>query len=208
MIVFSQKNLAFLSMPKTASTSYIHALSPYATITVKGPPNFKHMSLQKFDKILRPVLEHNTQKTIETLAVIRHPLDWMSSWYRYRLRDSLDCSENSTAGITFDEFVEHYMRNDPPRFARVGNQSSFLKPAGDRPKITHLFQYEDQISLVEFLKNRLEKEFELPVTNVSPKIRVQISPETENKSDANVRINLSFGKMQGPTKYKKTIVKG
>lgn len=208
MLVFSQKNLAFLSMPKTASTSYIHALSPYATITVKGPPNFKHMSLQKFDKVLRPVLEHNSQKTIETLAVIRHPLDWMSSWYRYRLRDSLDCSENSTAGITFDEFVEHYMRNDPPRFARVGNQSSFLKPAGDRPKITHLFQYEDQISLVEFLKNRLEKEFELPVTNVSPKIRVQISPETEKKSDANVRINLSFGKMQGPTKYKKTIVKG
>ena len=208
MLVFSQKNLAFLSMPKTASTSYIHALSPYATITVKGPPNFKHMSLQKFDKVLRPVLEHNSQKTIETLAVIRHPLDWMSSWYRYRLRDSLDCSENSTAGITFDEFVEHYMRNDPPRFARIGNQSSFLKPAGDRPKITHLFQYEDQISLVEFLKNRLEKEFELPVTNVSPKIRVQISPETEKKSDANVRINLSFGKMQGPTKYKKTIVKG
>jgi len=208
VLVFSQKNLAFLSMPKTASTSYIHALSPYATITVKGPPNFKHMSLQKFDKVLRPVLEHNSQKTIETLAVIRHPLDWMSSWYRYRLRDSLDCSENSTAGITFDEFVEHYMRNDPPRFARVGNQSSFLKPAGDRPKITHLFQYEDQISLVEFLKNRLEKEFELPVTNVSPKIRVQISPETEKKSDANVRINLSFGKMQGPTKYKKTIVKG
>ena len=208
MLVFSQKNLAFLSIPKTASTSYIHALSPYATITVKGPPNFKHMSLQKFDKVLRPVLEHNSQKTIETLAVIRHPLDWMSSWYRYRLRDSLDCSENSTAGITFDEFVEHYMRNDPPRFARVGNQSSFLKPAGDRPKITHLFQYEDQISLVEFLKNRLEKEFELPVTNVSPKIRVQISPETEKKSDANVRINLSFGKMQGPTKYKKTIVKG
>ena len=195
-------------MPKTASTSYIHALSPYATITVKGPPNFKHMSLQKFDKVLRPVLEHNSQKTIETLAVIRHPLDWMSSWYRCRLRDSLDCSENSTAGITFDEFVEHYMRNDPPRFARIGNQSSFLKPAGDRPKITHLFQYEDQISLVEFLKNRLEKEFELPVTNVSPKIRVQISPETEKKSDANVRINLSFGKMQGPTKYKKTIVKG
>lgn len=181
MLVFSQKNLAFLSMPKTASTSYIHALSPYATITVKGPPNFKHMSLQKFDKVLRPVLEHNSQKTIETLAVIRHPLDWMSSWYRYRLRDSLDCSENSTAGITFDEFVEHYMRNNPPRFARVGNQSSFLKPAGDRPKITHLFQYEDQISLVEFLKNRLEKEFELPVTNVSPKIRVQISPETEKK---------------------------
>ena len=165
-------------MPKTASTSYIHALSPYAIITIKGPPNFKHMSLQKFDKILRPVLERNSQKTIETLAVIRHPLDWMSSWYRYRLRDSLDCSENSTAGITFDEFVEHYMHNDPPRFARVGNQSSFLKPAGDRPKITHLFQYEDQISLVEFLKNRLEKEFELPVTNVSPKIRVQISPET------------------------------
>lgn len=208
MLVFSQKNLAFLSMPKTASTSYIHALSPYATITVKGPPNFKHMSLQKFDKVLRPVLEHNSQKTIETLAVIRHPLDWMSSWYRYRLRDSLDCSENSTAGITFDEFVEHYMRNDPPRFARIGNQSSFLKPAGDRPKITHLFQYEDQISLVEFLKNRLEKEFELPVTNVSPKIRVQISPETEKNSDANVRINLSFGKMQGPTKYKETIVKG
>ena len=142
------------------------------------------------------------------MAVIRHPLDWMSSWYRYRLRDSLDCSENSTAGITFDEFVENYMRNDPPRFARVGNQSSFLKPAGDRPKISHLFQYEDQISLVEFLKNRLEKEFELPVTNVSPKIRVQISPETEKKFRRNVRINLSFGKMQGPTKYKKTIVKG
>lgn len=105
MLVFPKKNLVFLSVPKTASTSYINGLQKHAAIVAKGPASVKHMNLQRFDKTLRPLLELNRPHPYETLAIIRHPLDWLSSWYRYRMRDTLDCGERSTAGITFDEFV-------------------------------------------------------------------------------------------------------
>lgn len=179
MLVFPKKNLVFLSVPKTASTSYINGLQKHAAIVAKGPASVKHMNLQRFDKTLRPLLELNRPHPYETLAIIRHPLDWLSSWYRYRMRDTLDCGERSTAGITFDEFVTEYLKGAPATYANVGSQARFLKPAEGQPKVTHLFQYENQDRIKEFLRERICDDFELGFENVSPKIRVQISPDVE-----------------------------
>lgn len=89
MLVFIEKNLVFLSMPKTASTAFIAALTPYASMIIKSPPGVKHMNLRRFDNRLRPLIEKNQSVPIETLAVIRHPLDWLGSWYRYRQRNAI-----------------------------------------------------------------------------------------------------------------------
>ena len=93
MLVFIEKNLVFLSMPKTA---FIAALTPYASMMIKSPSGIKHMSLRRFDNRIRPLLEKSQKEPLETMAVIRHPIDWLGSWYRYRQRDKIENTPNST----------------------------------------------------------------------------------------------------------------
>ena len=54
-------------------------------------------------------------KNPETIAVIRHPVEWRSSWYRYRNRHSLVGHENSTRNVKLNEFVLEYCKDDPRR---------------------------------------------------------------------------------------------
>ena len=60
--------------------------------------------------------------------------------------------------------------------------------------MTHLFQYENQDRIKEFLRERICDDFELGFKNVSPKIRVQISPDVEARLRQNSPTNLSSGK--------------
>ena len=198
--MFPKKNLVFLSVPKTGTTSYINALQRHAEIIVKSPSSVKHMNLMRFNKTLRPLLELNRPHPFETLAVIRHPLDWLSSWYRYRMRDTLDCGERSTAGITFDQFVNEYLKGEPAAYANVGSQARFLKPGGGQDGVTHLFQYENQDRIKEFIKERICENFELEFANVSPKIRVQISPEVEARLRKKCADQFELWESAGPHK--------
>ena len=156
-------------MPKTASTAFIAALTPFASMIIKSPPGVKHMGLRRFDKRIRPLIEKQQQTQLGTLAVIRHPIDWLGSWYRYRQRDAIKNTQNSTQDISFNTFVQEYMRQSPPDFAKVGDQAKFLQPAKDAAPITHIFQYEDQSGLKQFLEQRLKVTFKLERKNVSPK---------------------------------------
>ena len=39
------------------------------------------------------------------VALMREPVDWLGSWYRYRQRDGMARPQNSTREISFDAFV-------------------------------------------------------------------------------------------------------
>lgn len=194
MLVFIEKNLVFLSMPKTASTAFIAALTPFASMIIKSPPGVKHMGLRRFDKRIRPLIEKQQQTQLETLAVIRHPIDWLGSWYRYRQRDAIKNTQNSTQDISFNTFVQEYMRQSPPDFAKVGDQAKFLQPAKDAAPITHIFQYEDQSGLKQFLEQRLKVTFKLEKKNVSPKKTLSCGPKSKTNCTKNAGANLIFGK--------------
>ena len=181
MLVFTEKNLVFLSMPKTASTAFIAALTHYASMIIKSPPGLKHMGLRRFNNRIRPLIEKNQSASVETLAVIRHPIDWLGSWYRYRQRDAIKNKSNSTQNVSFDSFVQEYMGQTPPDFAKVGDQAKFLHSSKESAPITYLFQYEDQSGLKQFLEQRLEIKFNLQKRNVSPKKNLILHPETEEK---------------------------
>lgn len=198
MLVFIEKNLVFLSMPKTASTAFIAALTPYASMIIKSPPGVKHMNLRRFDNRLRPLIEKNQSVPIETLAVIRHPLDWLGSWYRYRQRNAIKNTSNSTQDVSFDTFVQAYMRQTPTDFAKVGDQAKFLQPAKEFAPLTYLFQYEDQSGLKQFLEQRLEVTFKLENRNVSPKKTFSYTPKSKNSCVKSTSANLIFGKMLVP----------
>ena len=177
MIVFIQEKLVSPSAPKTGTTSLQAALGPHAYIMFRDPPGVKHINLGKYQRQIRKILENLSDGLFETFGIVRHPLDWMGSWYRYRQRDRLMGHQNSTHGISFDAFLSAYMSQDRPHFARVGDQARFFKPRPDDQPLDHLFQYEQLDQAVVFLENRLGRQIQLPQKNVSPKIDLPVSDE-------------------------------
>ena len=177
IIVFIKEKIFILSAPKTGTTSLQAALEPHAYITFRDPPGVKHINLGKYQRQIRKMLENLSDGPFETFGIVRHPLDWMGSWYRYRQRDRLIGHQNSTHGISFDAFLSAHMSQDRPHFARVGDQARFFKPRPDDQPLDHLFQYEQLDQAVAFLENRLGRQIQLPQKNVSPKIDLPVSDE-------------------------------
>ena len=177
IIVFIKEKIVILSAPKTGKTSFQAALEPYASIIFRDSPGVKHINLGKYQRQIRKMLENLSDGPFETFGIVRHPLDWMGSWYRYRQRDQLKGHQNSTHGISFDAFLTAYMSEDRPHFARVGDQARFFKPRPDDQPLDHLFQYEQLDQAVTFLENRLGQQIQLPHKNALPKVDIPVSDE-------------------------------
>lgn len=181
MLVFWKERLTFLAVPKTGTTAYEVALGERADMIVRDPPQLKHSPIYRYNRFFRPMFEKQGAENMETLAVMREPVSWLSSWYRYRARPFMDGKPNSTAGMDFDTFVQAYMKGDQPSFANVGSQAKFLEPRPNGTAINHLFRYDDLGSLTKFLEERLNVTLDLGYTNVSPKLETGLSPHVEEK---------------------------
>lgn len=181
MLVFWKERLVFLAVPKTGSTAYESALASRSDIVVSNPPDLKHAPIYRYNRFFRPMFEKNGAPDMETLAVVRHPEDWLSSWYRFRRRPFMKGKPNATHHVDFDEFVSAYLQGDRPSFANVGSQAKFLEPRPNGTKATHLFRYEDQPGLQRFLEKRLGVSLELPQENVSPKMDLSLSEKVRAK---------------------------
>ncbi|CUH30790.1 hypothetical protein JSE7799_00886 [Jannaschia seosinensis] len=163
MLIFWKQKLVLLAVPKTGSTALEAELAPVADVAVVNPPGLKHCSVRKYRNRLAPFFERDGQRPMELVAVMREPIDWLASWFRYRARTALDGQANSTARVDFDAFVAAYLSDAPPDYARVGSQAKFLEGGVD-----HLFRYDRFPDLVAFLETRLDRKIELSEKNVSP----------------------------------------
>jgi len=181
MLVFFKERLAFLSVPKTGTTAYQTALASRADIVISDPPLLKHAPVYRYNRFIRPMFQNVCNAEMELMAVMRDPISWLSSWYRYRQRPFMIDKPNNTHGITFDEFVLAYMKGKRPGFAEVGSQLKFLERQPNGTGITHLFAYEDQNRLQTFLEERLELKLTLERENVSPTIEVALSTDVETR---------------------------
>jgi len=180
VLVFGKENLVFLAVPKTGTTAIEGALAPRATMVIRDPPILKHCPHYRYRRFIEPFLM-TAGTAPQTMAVVRNPIDWLSSWYRYRSRDDLAGHANSTRDVSFDDFVSEYAKGKPAGFAAVGSQAKFLADAEGRIGVTHLFQYEDQPRLIGFLETRLRVTLTLPRLNVSPLREVRLSAEVEQR---------------------------
>ena len=181
MLVFAKARLVFLSVPKTGTTAWEKALAPVADIVVNDPPELKHAPVFRYNRFFRPMLEKFVAEDLEVLAVIREPVSWLGSWYRYRRRPFMQGRPNNTYEVSFDPFVEGYCRGDQPGYANVGSQAKFVEPAGNGTSVTRFFRYEDQVGLRRFLEDRLGQEIALTRENVSPEMPLELSAEVEAK---------------------------
>jgi hypothetical protein len=175
VLVFWKERLVFLAVPKTGTTALEGALAPRASMVLREPPILKHAPIYRYRRFVEPLFAVAGADPLETMAVIRDPVDWLSSWYRYRHRDDLKGHPNSTQGISFDDFVIEYTKGKPAAFAAVGSQAKFVQGPDDDVQVTYLFRYEQQDRLIGFLEQRLAVRLDLPRLNISPRIDVTLS---------------------------------
>lgn len=179
MLIFSKAKLVVFSVPKTGTTAIETVLAPHAAIALLDPPDLKHAPVYRYNRFLRPMVEKFIGEDVETLAVIREPISWLGSWYRYRQRPFLSGRAVSTDGLSFEQFVEAYLSDERPAYANVGAQSKFVEPRPNGTSITRFFKYELLQDCVSYLETRLELTIELPKVNVSPQQDLQLSSELE-----------------------------
>ncbi|MEM9434008.1 MAG: sulfotransferase family 2 domain-containing protein [Pseudomonadota bacterium] len=192
MLIFQKQNLAYLAVPKTGTTAIEQALDGFATAVFRDPPGLKHANARRFEREMRPLFGSRGRERLETIAVIRDPVDWLKSWYRYRHRPAIEGSANSTAGISFDQFIEAYLLEERPPFANIGAQSQFVADAAGKIIVDRLFQYERMDDLLEFLSERLGTEVTLSRVNTSHPFETTLSPDLSKELAAALEPDLDL----------------
>lgn len=177
MLVFWEQRLVFLATPKTGSTALAAALESLAAVSIQRPPALKHTTVQRYHRFIGPYLKVASGHDFTTVALMREPVDWLGSWYRFRRREDLLDENASTRNMSFDDFANAYCETPQPGFANVGAQAKFLTPPGRQP-VDRIFRYEDIGTFVDFLEDRLNCEIILPRLNVSPEADLALRPET------------------------------
>lgn len=177
MLIFHDQKLVFLSVPRTGSTAITVALRSKASAVLNHPQRLKHLRVRQYEQQLKPLLQGTGGGDYQTMAIVREPLDWLGSWYRYRQRRVIKNPEKSTSGISFDTFIQAYLRDDQPAFARIGSQAELLRGLDGQIGVDHLFRYEDQNGIKRFLESRLGHRIDLKPFNVSARKPLPLRPE-------------------------------
>ena len=179
MMVFYKARLVVLSVPKTGTTALQDALRPMADMVISDPPELKHAPIYRYNRWIRPMFDKVCDAKLEVAAVMREPIDWLGSWYRFRQRPDLNGKPASTREVSFDDFVRDYCRGNRPAYANVGSQAKFLEAQPNGCKVNHLFRYENRHAFQDFLSHRLGVSVETKRKNVSPKVELTLSEKTE-----------------------------
>ncbi|MBT0956696.1 gamma-glutamyl kinase [Alphaproteobacteria bacterium KMM 3653] len=169
MMIFWDERLYLMAVPKTGTHALEAALSSRADIVLRHPPKIKHMNQTWSRTFLRQLTGEKEASEFKSIAVMRDPVDWLGSWYRYRKRDDISHQRVSTRGVTFDQFLNDYMAEDRPRHAQLGRQWNMLRDHDDKVGVDLLFPYENFSDLIGFLEDCLDFKIELGRENVSPR---------------------------------------
>jgi hypothetical protein len=176
MLASIDRKFVLLSNPKTGTTALETAFRPYSQISIGGAPRWKHINYVKMRQMFGEFLE---ARGCIVYTVVRHPIEVLASWYRYRARDELSNPKhpnfkNYTGNISFTEFVLEWAADHPPPRATVGTSVEFcLMPDGEFAPITY-YRYEDIGALHARLCDHIGAEPDLPRKNVSPRIQLEI----------------------------------
>ena len=178
MLIFLDKKLAFLAVPKAGSTSYEAALRRHCSIEARRPTNARHCTARRWDREWAPFIRNSFGKEIELMAIIREPRARLGSWYRYRLGQDRN---HPSRHLTFEEFVRASLADKPPPEAQIGSQDVFASGADGNIRIDHLFCFENREPLDAFLRDRFGEEIEIGHRNASQDADLTLSKETAER---------------------------
>lgn len=190
MLIFWDQRIAFLATPKAGSTAVESALESLACVAIQRPAILKHTDLRAWRRFVGPWLTRTAGAEFTTVALMREPVDWLRSWYRFKLRDDEDSPTPAMAQISFDSFAHSYAAGDSPVTAGIGSQSSFLCDGAAR--VDRIFRYDQIGEMVGFLEERLDCAIELPRINVPPPVDVGLSDATEAELRAAMQSDIAL----------------
>jgi hypothetical protein len=179
MLIFWDQRLVFLANPKTGSSAIEMALESLASAALQRPAQLKHTDIGTYNKHLGPWLEAQTGERFTTVALMREPVDWLRSWYRFKLRDDHDDPHHAMAGMSFSEFAIEYAQEGGSPMLGISSQSDFLTHR--MRTVDCMFQYERIQDFVDFLESRLDCAIELPRINVPPSVDVNLDAQSERQ---------------------------
>jgi hypothetical protein len=179
------KGFVFLAATKCGSTSIEAAFMPHSQIILQNPPNIKHANYAGFQRFLQPFLASAgfPRESYEVVCAFREPIDWLSSWWRYRSRAQLANSSNPrhrnyTGDVSFERFANAYMEGDA-QFARVGRQARFVRSSSGEAEVDRIFRYERLDLLIDYLCDKVGESVEVGYANTSPERSYSLSEECE-----------------------------
>lgn len=222
MLIFANEGLIVFSVPKTGTTSIDKAIGKKATIRLSGTQNngLKHINAKKFNKWSMTLKKEFPDQKFVSCCVIREPLDWISSWFRYRSREEIKDTERYTGNLTFDEYLSKLCDKSESKkssTAFLRGQSKFIIRK-NKVEINRIFPYEKIDNFIEFLSEKLNRKIELPMKNVSPELsksKLEISNETLERLKPFISLDLNIynailkmGSYDSSNKSHKSILNG
>ncbi|WP_372735681.1 hypothetical protein [Nocardioides sp.] len=167
MMSFAPQGFVFLSTTKSGSTAIQREFRRYASIEVRRPPKMKHMTVRAFNAAWVPALEFHgyPRESYELVAIVREPVDWTLSWWRYRSRRELLGHPNYTGDLRFEEFAERILARE----LRLGNPGRFVTEVDGTVAVDRVYKYESLTQAVAWMASKLDvAPPTLPHTNRSP----------------------------------------
>lgn len=177
MLIFWDHRLVFLATPKAGSTAVEVALESLSSASLQRPAALKHTNIATYGRHVGPWLQAQSGVRFDTVALMREPVDWLRSWYRFKQRDDLEDPDHAMEGASFPRFARRYAASAGPDDLKIGTQSGFL--VDPVHQVDRIFRYEDMDRFVTFLEDRLDCGIRLPRINVPPAADVGLPPDEE-----------------------------
>lgn len=174
MLISLKHNFVFLCNEKCASVSIEAMLKNHSDILLAGPPAFRHTNYRLYSRYFAPYIEETTgERNVETICLVREPLSWIYSYYRFRSRHQLrdpdhPRHDHSTGGVSFPDFIVSSMRPDPPPYARLGRQFDFVRNDRNEIGVDRLFPFERMDEFVRYMSGKIGRMLNIGYRNVSP----------------------------------------
>lgn len=191
MLAFPRRGLVLLAMPKCATTAIESKLRRVAKVSFTGG-GLKHTSMAGFERHLQPLLEQAgwSRSSYEVVCLFREPVDWVSSWWCYRSRESLkthpERSANFAGDMSLDEFAQAYI----DRRVQVDgdSQSAFVRGVDGQVGVDRLFRYDRLDQFLDYLQDKLGRKVHLEQLNVSPpREQQQLSEDVRGRLQQHLR---------------------
>lgn len=180
MLYFPRANLIFLANPKTGTTAFEKTFSKFADREISDRYG-KHLPFRALNHKAPELIVNNT-----VVTVVRHPLETLFSWYRYRSRRTLFDKEKQTKHVSFEQFFASWCEVEPPKYARVGTSVEFVTTwQGKLAEPLKKYRYEESDLFFEQISKQLSVNPKLSVRkrNISPIQNVGHKKLTEYEVD-------------------------
>lgn len=167
MLIFWDQKLVFLATPKAGSTAVRSALESLASAAIQRPAPLKHADIRTFRRHIGPWIGEQAGGAFSTVALMREPVDWLRSWYRFRLRDDLDGPLHQMNDVSFAQFASDYAQDGGPSRMGIGRQCDFLIDGEHR--VDRIFRYENFPPSSNILKIALVARWKCLVSTSRPR---------------------------------------